>query len=233
MSPQNCGSGLRFPWVSPDTSPVCHPTCPIYTSHSLQYPDHQDISWSLPWHFLSWLLHKTCMVAVVPVFRALLPALSRKSAVQVHLQIWEAVTLSWTSAAGCISLGKGQDPLPGRNVKSQTIPQIVGVDGPLVLKIDTQETENLDKAISLDQYGASMCSLLLSKHARTKWVAVALPYILTWDLSRSKVHSLSQLAKRLGGWVMAYSLAGSGVQESGRRSKDPLNMQVTGDLRNF
>jgi hypothetical protein len=27
---------------------------------------------------------------------------------------------------------------------------------------DTQETENLDKAISLDQEGASMCSLLLS-----------------------------------------------------------------------
>jgi hypothetical protein len=51
---------------------------------------------------------------------------------------------------------------------------------------------------------------------------------LTWDLSRSKVHSLSQLAKRLGGWVRAYSLAGNGVvQESERRSKDPLNIQVT------
>jgi hypothetical protein len=51
---------------------------------------------------------------------------------------------------------------------------------------------------------------------------------LTWDLSKSKVPSLSQLAKRLGGWVRACSLAGNGVaQESGRRSKDPLNVQVT------
>jgi hypothetical protein len=36
---------------------------------------------------------------------------------------------------------------------------IVGIKDPLVLKTDTQETENLDKAISLDQEGASMCSL--------------------------------------------------------------------------
>jgi hypothetical protein len=51
---------------------------------------------------------------------------------------------------------------------------------------------------------------------------------LTQDLSRSKVHSLSRLAKRLGEWVRACSLAGNGVvQESRRRSKDPLNMQVT------
>jgi hypothetical protein len=74
-----------------------------------------------------------------------------------------------------------------------------------VLKTDTQETENLDKAIYLDQEGASMCSLPLSKHASTKWLTVAPPYIpdavvpaLTWDLSRSKVHSLSGVAKRLG-----------------------------------
>jgi hypothetical protein len=31
-----------------------------------------------------------------------------------------------------------------------------------VPKTDTQETENLDKAISLNQEGASMCSLQLS-----------------------------------------------------------------------
>jgi hypothetical protein len=42
--------------------------------------------------------------------------------------------------------------------------------------------------------------------------------------------------KGLGGWVRVCSLAGNGVvQESRRRSKDPLNMQVTedGDLRHF
>jgi hypothetical protein len=50
---------------------------------------------------------------------------------------------------------------------------------------------------------------------------------LTWDLPRSKVHNLSQLAKRLGGWVGAYSLAGNGVIQESRRSKDPSNMQVT------
>jgi hypothetical protein len=45
-----------------------------------------------------------------------------------------------------------------------------------VPKTDTQEIENLDKVISLDQEGARMCSLLLSKHASTKWLTVA-PYI--------------------------------------------------------
>jgi hypothetical protein len=58
-----------------------------------------------------------------------------------------------------------------------TIPYTVGINNPQVTKTDTQETENLDKAISLDQEGASMCSLLLSKHAGTKWLAVAPPYI--------------------------------------------------------
>jgi hypothetical protein len=38
-------------------------------------------------------------------------------------------------------------PLSGRNVKSQISPQIVGIKDPPVLKTDTQETENLDKAI--------------------------------------------------------------------------------------
>jgi hypothetical protein len=51
---------------------------------------------------------------------------------------------------------------------------------------------------------------------------------LTWDLSRSRFSQSSRLAKRLGGWVRVYSLAGNGaVQGSGRRSKEPLNMQVT------
>jgi hypothetical protein len=52
----------------------------------------------------------------------------------------------------------------------------VGIDNPLVPKTDTQETENLDKAISFDQEGASLCSLLLSKHASTKWLTVGPPY---------------------------------------------------------
>jgi hypothetical protein len=102
---------------------------------------------------------------------------------------------------------------------------IVGINNPPVPKTDTQETEDLDKTISLDQEGASMCSLPLSKHRSTKWMTVlflislmqlCLPltwdlslmqlYLpLTWDLSWSKVHNLSRLAKRPGGWVRAYS----------------------------
>jgi hypothetical protein len=50
----------------------------------------------------------------------------------------------------------------------QHIFQSVGINKPLVPKTDTQGTENLDKAISLDQDGVSMCSLQLSKHASTK-----------------------------------------------------------------
>jgi hypothetical protein len=53
----------------------------------------------------------------------------------------------------------------------------VGINNPPVLKTDTQETENLDKAISLDQEGASTCSLPLSKPVSTKWLTVAPPYI--------------------------------------------------------
>jgi hypothetical protein len=46
-----------------------------------------------------------------------------------------------------------------------------------VPKTDTQQGENIDKAISLDQEGASMCSLPLSKHASTEWLTVASPCI--------------------------------------------------------
>jgi hypothetical protein len=104
-----------------------------------------------------------------------------------------------------------------------------------VPKTDTQETENLDKAISLDQGGASMFSHPLSKHASTKWPTVAPAYIPDavvpaphLGFVQVKGSQFPSLARRLGGWVRACSLVGNGVvQESGRRSKDPLNMQVT------
>jgi hypothetical protein len=53
----------------------------------------------------------------------------------------------------------------------------VGINNPLVLKTDTRETENLEKAISVGQEGTNMCSLPLSKHISTKWLTVAPPYI--------------------------------------------------------
>jgi hypothetical protein len=40
-----------------------------------------------------------------------------------------------------------------------------------------RDRENLDKAISFDQKGASMCSLQLSKHTSTKKLTVAPHYI--------------------------------------------------------
>jgi hypothetical protein len=56
------------------------------------------------------------------------------------------------------------------------------------------------------------------QHTSTKLLTVAPPYIpdavvLASHLGfvQSKVHSLSQLAERLGGWVRACSLAGNGV----------------------
>jgi hypothetical protein len=46
----------------------------------------------------------------------------------------------------------------------------IRIDNPPVWKIDTQETENLDKALSLDQEGGSMCSLPLSNtQAQNGW----------------------------------------------------------------
>jgi hypothetical protein len=73
----------------------------------------------------------------------------------------------------------------------------IGIKDPPVLKTDMQETENLDKAISFDQKGASVYLLLLSRHASTKWPTVAPPYIPdaivpapTQDLSMPKVHNL-------------------------------------------
>jgi hypothetical protein len=112
---------------------------------------------------------------------------------------------------------------------------VVGIKDPPVPKTDTQETENLDKAISFDQKGASMCSLQLSRCASTKWLTVAPPYVPNLVVPapnpgfvQVEVHNLPRLAKRPGGWVRVCSLAGNEViQESGKRSKEPLNMQLT------
>jgi hypothetical protein len=69
-----------------------------------------------------------------------------------------------------------------------------------------------------------MCSLQVTKHASTKWLTVAPPYIPDavvpaphLGFVQVKGSQSSRLAKRLGGWVRACSLVG----------KDPLNMQVT------
>jgi hypothetical protein len=79
-----------------------------------------------------------------------------------------------------------------------------------------------------------MCSLQLSKHASTKWLTVAPPYIPATVVPaphlgfvQVKSSQSPSIGTRLGGWVRAYSLVDNGaVRESGRRSRDPLNMQV-------
>jgi hypothetical protein len=114
------------------------------------------------------------VVAMVPVFRALLPALSRNSGVQFHLQIQKVVTIGQTSglpqlgSRTCLPREGLGTSLSRMNVISQTKPQGVAIKDTLVPKTDTQETENLSKAIYLDQEGTSMCSLPLSKLTSTK-----------------------------------------------------------------
>jgi hypothetical protein len=151
-----------------------------------------------PVTFLVLVYAQIYMVAAVPVFRALLPALSRNSGIWVHLQIWKVVSVGRTSgccnqAAGHVSPGKGQG-LPG-------------IEDPL---------KNPDKWISFDEKGASTYSLQLSRHVSTKWLTVASTYIPDTAVPaphlgfvQSKLHNLSQLTKRLVGWAKSNSLAGN------------------------
>jgi hypothetical protein len=189
------------------TFPPCHPTRLIHTSHSLQYPDRQDITWSPPWCFLSWFVHKTYVVPVVLDFRALLSVLSRNSGIRVHLQIQKVVTLAQprdhlSQAAGCISPGKGRDPLPEWNVKSQRSPQIVGIKTHKRQRKSWQGNFLLIKRVQ-----ACAHSSWANIQAQNGWwwlllISMTQSYLLlTWDLSRSEVHSCSWLAKRLAGWV--------------------------------
>jgi hypothetical protein len=52
---------------------------------------------------------------------------------------------------------RGPEFKPQHCHKKKGQPMFVGIDNPLVPKTDTQETENLDKPISLNQEGASIC----------------------------------------------------------------------------
>jgi hypothetical protein len=100
--------------------------------------------------------------ATIPVFRALLSALSRNLESEFIHRSRKLLPLAKPQGcpAGHVSPGKGGGvPLPGWNVKSWSSPQIVGIKGTSVPKTNIQETENLDKAISFEQKGANMYSL--------------------------------------------------------------------------
>jgi hypothetical protein len=96
-----------------------------------------------------------------------------------------------------------------------------------VLKTDTPETENPDKAISFDQKGESMYSLQLSGHMSTKWLTVAPPYIPDAVVPaphlafvQVKGSQSPSVGYKAWGWVRAYSLASNGIiQESRIRNR--------------
>jgi hypothetical protein len=195
---------------------ACHPRCYSHITQP-QYPDHQDITWSphdvsclglctkLTWspRFLSSELFYPCCQEILQskfIYR------SKSHRPQPNLQdaaIRQQDTAPW---------GGARAPLPGQNVKSQMKPQIVGINNPPVPKTDTQETENLDKAIFSWSRG---CTHVLTpakqthKHKMADSGSSLYPWQLylphTWHLSRWKVHSLSRLVKRLRGFVRVYS----------------------------
>jgi hypothetical protein len=108
------------------TFATCHLTHLIHTSHSPNSPTTKTIMWSPPWYFLSWFIHKTHVVATVPVFRALLPH-CQEILESKFIHRFGKLSLSaeprghHNQAAECISPGKGQEPpFPGQNVISQT-----------------------------------------------------------------------------------------------------------------
>jgi hypothetical protein len=200
----------------------CHPTHLIHTSHSPQYPNHQDIAWSSLWRFLSWFVHKTYMVTMVPVFRALLLALSRNSWVWVHSQIRKVVTLSWTSE---LSQPGSRMHIPREELRPLSWMECKILDWTSKLlewktlqcwKQTYERQKILTRQFLLIKW-MQVCSYSswVDMWAQNGWqwlilifpVQLYLP--LTWDLSRSKGHSLSQLARRLRGWVRAHNLAGN------------------------
>jgi hypothetical protein len=239
MLPQNCRSGLCFPCVSPYTSPACHLTCLIHTSHSLQYPNHQDITSSSLWYFLSWFVHKSYVVSTVPVFRAILPALSRNSGVQVHSQIWKVVILNQTlglpQSDSRMHLHR-EGPGPPSWMECEILdepPDFWNWQHSGAKNRHIRDRKSWQgNFLLIKRVQACALSSWANTEAQNGWqwlllISLRQLYLpLTWDLSiQVKGSQSSQLAKRLGGWVRAYSLIC--VQESRRRSKDLLNMQVT------
>jgi hypothetical protein len=150
--PQNCGSGLRFPCVSPDTS----------NSHITQAP----VSWP-PRHYLVSLVTFLVLVCAQnlhghcgPCLQSFFTHVVKKFCNPSSFTDPEVVILGQTlgrhnQTAGCVSLGKGQNALPRWNVKSQTIPQIFGIINPPVPKTDTQGQKICTRQFSFHQEGTS------------------------------------------------------------------------------
>jgi hypothetical protein len=110
MSPQNCGSGLRFPCVSPDVSFTHHTASSILTTKTLLGYPHNVSCLGLCTKF-TWLPQSLSSELFYHIVKKFCSPSSFADPESCHNQ-----------AAGHVSLGKGQDPLPGRNVKSWTKP---------------------------------------------------------------------------------------------------------------
>jgi hypothetical protein len=89
----------------------------------------------------------------------------------------------------------------------------VGIKDPLVPKTNKKETEKILTRQFLLLKRVQACTHFSWAQNGWQWlllISLTQLYLpLTWDLSRSKVHSLSRIAKRLRGWVRAYNLVGN------------------------
>jgi hypothetical protein len=107
---------------------------------------------------------------------------------------------------------------------------LVGIKDPPVAKTDTQETENLDKAISFDKKGASIYSLQLSRHMSTKWLLMSLMqlYLPSPGICPSQrftvcLNCLKVLGDRVGHVIWRAIFMGKGTVQESIRNRNPLN----------
>jgi hypothetical protein len=143
------------------------------------------------------------MWSLDPCLQSSFTMLSRNSGVWVHSQIWKVVTFGWTSGPhqpGSRTHLPGEGPGPPSQMEYK-IPdwahKLMELKTLWCWKQTHKSRENLDKAISFDQKGASMCSLHLRKHINTKRPTVDSPYIP--DAVVPAPHNLSWLVNRIWG----------------------------------
>jgi hypothetical protein len=172
--PENCRSGLCFPFMSPDIS-HSHITQPPVS----QQPRHYLVT---PVMFLVLVCvqnscghHGPCLQSSFICFVKKFWSLSSFTDLESchHPPNLRAAAVRQQDTSPC---GRAGVPLPRWNVKSRTSPKLLELKTLLCWK-QTHKRQNLDKAVSLDQERANMCPLQLSKHASTKWLTVDPPYI--------------------------------------------------------
>jgi hypothetical protein len=210
--PQNCGAGLYFPFVSPDASHL----------HITQPP----ISWP-PRHYLVKNPHDVSCLALCIKLTWLSQSPSSELFYLLCQEILEfefvrrfeklSSAKPWGChnwAAGHVSTGKGQGSF------SWTECKILDCWNELKTLWCQKQTHGRQKILTrqfllIKRVQARAHSSWPDTQAQNGWqwlllISLMQLYLpLTWDLSRSKVHNPSQLAKRLMGWVRACNLEGN------------------------